>query len=135
MRQLSAEYIENRTKFSMQFLADIIKKMSERNLIKKEDLYHLSEKEIIKKIEDCEWDNISKNFEIWKKATKIKESDTQVEDKYCVSIKAKIRYIVPLVKVENKYLRVNKISENARQEIEKALNFRTQKYAYLDFKF
>lgn len=135
MRQLSAEYIENRTKFSMQFLADIIKKMSERNLIKKEDLYHLSEKEIIKKIENCKGDNISKNFEIWKKATKIKESDTQVEDKYCVSIKAKIRYIVPLVKVENQYLRVNKISENASQDIEKALNFTTQKYAYLDFKF
>lgn len=135
MRQLSAEYIENRTKFSMQFLADIIKKMSERNLIKQEDLYHLSEKEIIKKIENCEWDNISENFEIWKNATKIKESDTQVKDKYCVSIKAKIRYIVPLVKVENQYIRINKISENASQEIEKTLNFTTSQYAYLDFKF
>lgn len=65
----------------------------------------------------------------------IKESDTPIEGKYCVSIKAKIRYIVPLVRVQNEFVRINKISELARQDIEKVLNFKTKKYAYLDFEF
>lgn len=136
MSLLSSAYIENRTKFSMQFLADIIKKMFEIKLINKQDLYNLSENEIIKKIEKCEYDNISKNFEIWKNATQIKESDTEVDGKYCVNIEnAKIRYIVPLVKEENNYVRINKISQTANENIERAKNFKTRKYAYLDFEF
>lgn len=70
MSKLSNEYIQNRTKYSMQFLADIMKKMSEKNLINKEDLYHLSEKEVIEKIEKCEENNIAKNFAIWREATR-----------------------------------------------------------------
>ncbi len=42
---------------------------------------------------------------------------------------------MPLVRVKDKFVRINKISEVAGQDIEKALNFKTRKYAYLDFKF
>lgn len=135
MSILSSSYIDNRTKFSMQFLADIMKKMYRRKLITKEDLYKLSDKEIIEKIENCEHDNISKCFNIWKNAQKINESDTAVKDKYVVSVKAKIRYIIPLVKRENGYVRIDKISDVAKKDIEKALNYKTKKYAYLDFNF
>lgn len=135
MSKLSSSYIQNRTKFSMQFLADIMKKMSERNLISKKDLYNLSEKEVIQRIESCEQDNIAKCFDFWRNATQIKESDTPIVGRYCVNIKAKIRYIVPLVKVQNEYIRIHKISEVASQEIQRALNFETKKYAYLDFEF
>lgn len=135
MSKLSSMYIRNKTKFSMQFLADIMKKMSEKNLISQKDLYTLSEEEVIEKIENCEYDNISKCFNLWKNAIPIKESDVPVLGKYCVSVKAKIRYIVPLVKVKNKYIRINKISEVASQDIKRALNYKTKKYAYLDFEF
>ncbi len=135
MSKLSSSYIQNKTKFSMQFLADIMKKMSEKNLISKRDLYSLSEKEVIEKIENCELDNISENFNFWKNATEIKESDTSIAGKYGVSIKAKIRYIVPLVRVQDEFIRINRISKEASQDIEKALNFKTRKYAYLDFEF
>ncbi len=50
MSQVSKVYVENRTLFSMQFLADIMKKMAEENLICKDELYQLSEQEVIKKI-------------------------------------------------------------------------------------
>ena len=94
MSILSTMYIRNKTKFSMQFLADIMKKMSEKNLITINDLYHLSEKEIIEKIENCKEDNIAQSFKLWRNATDINESDTKVNKKYCVSIdKIKIRYI------------------------------------------
>ena len=45
MRILSNSYIDNKTKLSMQFLADIMKNMSYKNLITKKDLYELSEKD------------------------------------------------------------------------------------------
>lgn len=129
MRILSNSYIDNKTKLSMQFLADIMKNMSNQKLITKKELYELSEKEVIEKIENCTYDNISKKFNFWKNACEIKESDKEVKDKYCVSINAKIRYINPLVNGK----RVSEISEIAKEEIKKALEYKIPKYAYLDF--
>jgi len=135
MSILSSKYIQAKTKFSMQFLADTIKRMFEKNLISKEDLYHLSEQEIINKIEKCKEDNISMRFSKWREATEINESDTLIPEKYCVHIeKIKVRYINPLVKCgEDKFMRINQISDVAKQDIERALSFRTKRYAYLDF--
>ena len=129
MRRLSNSYIDNKRKFSMQFLADIMKIMSSQNLITKKDLYELSEKEVIERIENCDYAEISQKFDMWKNAHEIKESDEKVKDKYCVSIDAKIRYINPLVNG----IRISEISEVAKEEIQKALEFKTKKYAYLDF--
>ena len=56
-------------------------------------------------------------------------------DKYCVSITTKRRYIVPLVKYDNSYKRINEISGLAKEKINDYLNFKTKKYAYLDFDF
>ena len=80
-------------------------------------------------------DNKSNILNIWKNATEIYETDTPVEDKYCIELKGKMRYIVPLVKQDNKYIRINELSDNAKQDIERCLNFKTKKYAYLDFNF
>ena len=136
MIKLSKFYISNNAKITMQFLADIIKKMNQKGLINKEDLYKLSEKDVIEKIENCEYDNISKCFKAWRNTTQINESDIPVEDKYCVSINAKRRYINPLVEINNdNYVRVNQISDIAKQDIERCLNFQTKKYAYFDFNF
>ena len=135
MRMLSITYILNKTKLSMQFLADIIKKMAERNIINKNDLYQLSEKEIINMIENNKDKKISECYRYWKNATIIHESDVFVEDKYCVSINAKKRYINPLVKQDNKYIRISQLSNTAKQDIDSILNFEPKKYAYIDFKF
>ena len=129
MRILSNSYIDNKTKLSMQFLADIMKNMSYKNLITKKDLYELSEKEVIERIENCNYNDISKKFNFWKNAYEIKESDKEVKGKYCVNINAKIRYINPLVNGK----RISEISEIAKEEIKKALEYKTYKYAYLDF--
>lgn len=134
MSNLSCQYRKAATKYSMQFLADIMKKMSSKGLISREDLYILSEEEVIKKIKECKEDDISKIFNIWKNATKIKESDEKIENKYFVNIdKVKIRYINPLVRQEeNKFIRINKVSSNAQKDIENTLNYKTKKYCYLD---
>lgn len=136
MSKLSSLYIRNKTKFSMQFLADIIKKMSDKNFITINDLYNFSEKEIISKIEKCEYHNIDKCFDIWKNAKDVIESDEKIEGKYCVNIdKVKIRYINPLVRQKDKYIRIKDISSKASLDIENALNYKTKKYVYLDFNF
>ena len=132
MSKLSMIYISSETKYTMQFFADIVKKMYEQKMISKKDLYELSEQEIINKIEKCDYDNIAQCFNIWKNATKIKESDIPVKDKYCVNVNAKKRYIIPLVKNENEYIRIDKISEKAKEDINKFLNFKTKPYSYLD---
>ncbi len=137
MSTLSMLYRENKTKFSMQFLADCIKKMADKNLITVEDLYRLSEKEMIEKIENCPEDNIAECFKKWKNATKIQENDIPPVGIYSVHIeKVKIRYINPLIRVsENEFVRISEVSRQAKLNIERALHFTTKKYAYLDFKF
>ncbi len=135
MSILSISYMNGKTKLSMQFLADIVKKIYEKNLITKKDLYNLSEKEIIQKIEDCKIENVATIFKKWKNITEAYESDTLIKNKYCKNIKTKIRYINPLVKENKKYTRINKISEKAKQNIEKCLNFKTKEYVYFDFEF
>ena len=133
--QLWPLWVSNEDKLAMQFLADTVKKMSERNLLTKKDLYTLSEKEVIDKIENCTNEKISKCFKLFRNSTKIAESDSPVFDKYCVSITAKRRYIVPLVEYANSYKRVNDISDFAKEKIDNYLKFKTKKYAYLDFDF
>ena len=135
MSKLSCMYIGNDAKYSMQLIADIVKKMYEQKLVTKKDLYTLSEKEIIQKIENCPIGNISNCFRKWKDATEIKESDKLPKDKYVVDIKVKQRYIVPLVEEDNQFVRIDKVSENAKEDINRFLNYQPKKYAYLDFNF
>ena len=135
MKTLSNFYSSNQTKLSMHFLSDIMKKMSEKGLVTSNDLYQLSEKEIIQKIEKCDYANIAKCFKIWENANEIGESDAYIPDKYCIETKGKLRYIVPLVRNHNNFVRINEISEQAREDIEKAIHFKTKNFAYLNFKF
>ena len=135
MSKLSCIYVGNETKYSMQLIADIVKKMYEQNLITKKDLYTLSEKEVIQKIENCPIGNLSNCFKKWELATKIQESDELPKDKYAVDIKVKQRYIVPLVEEGNEFVRIDTVSESAKENINHFLNYKPKKYAYLDFKF
>lgn len=136
MSILSRLYRREKTVFSMQLLADIMKKMSDSNMISVDDLYKLSEKEIIEKIENCNDENITKCFNSWRNANEICISEEKPTNKYFVSIeKMKVRYINPLVKTTNGYSRLKDLSDSAKEDIEKCMNYRLAKYSYLDFEF
>ena len=120
--KLSIIYREDRTRYSMQLIADIIKKLNEDGLITKEDLYNKKESEIIEIIENSKYKKI---FNIWKNA---KEKPKNV---YFVHHGAKIRYIDPLV---NKR-RISSIIKEAKKEIDKNLSYDMNNYVYLDFNF
>ena len=126
--KLSIIYREDRTRYSMQLLADIIKKLNEDRLITKEDLYNMKESEVIEIIENSKYKDI---FNIWKNAKNIKVSKEKPETVYFVHHGAKIRYIDPLVNKK----RIPSISEEAKEEIDKNLSYDMNNYVYLDFNF
>lgn len=86
-------YREDRTRYSMQLLADILKRLNEDNIISIEDLYKLKESEIIDIIEKSRYREV---FNIWKNAKKVKVSKEEPSKVYFVHHGAKVRYIDPL---------------------------------------
>lgn len=126
--KLSIIYRDDKTRYSMQLLADIIKKLNEDGLITKKDLYNKKESEIIEIIENSKYKEI---FNIWKNAKNIKVSKEKPENVYFVHHGAKIRYIDPLVNKK----RISSISEEAKKEIDKNLSYDMNNYVYLDFNF
>ena len=135
MSELSILYMDDKTRFGMQFLADIMKRMSELKLITVSDLYELSEKEIIDKIKVTKDYNISDCFKKWQEGNEVKVSEEEPKDKYSVKVKAKKRYIDPLVKTEDGIKRISEVSEKAKNNIDNCLNYTFDRYTYMDFNF
>lgn len=123
--RLSLIYRGNVSRFSMQFLADLIKKLNEEKLVFKEDLYNLSEKEVISIIKNSKYGEIFKN---WSTAKEVLSSKTKPKDKYSVRLSAKIRYIDPLFKGN----RISQIDKFAKKKIEENFSFDMSNYLYLD---
>ena len=126
--KLSIIYREDRTRYSMQFLADILKKLSDEGTIEKKDLYELKESDIIDIIENSKNNKI---FDIWKNASKVKISKEEPENVYFVHHGAKIRYIDPMVNGE----KISKCCKIANKMIQDNLSYDMNNYVYLDFNF
>lgn len=135
MSELSILYMDDKRRFGMQLLADIMKRMSTLGIISADDLYELSEEEVINKIRNCEDYNISECFKIWQDGLDVKISNEEITNKYCINVKAKKRYIDPLVKTENGVERIGNISDRAKEYINKCLDYTFNRYVYMDFDF
>ena len=123
--RLSIIYREDRTRYSMQFLADIMKKLSEDGKITREDLYNLKESDVIEIIENSKYKDI---YKIWKETKKVKLSDEEPKNVYYVKHGAKVRYINPLVNGE----RISNICKIAKNMIDKNLEYDMSNYVYID---
>ena len=128
MSKLAIIYFEERTRYSMQFLADIVKKLNEEKLITIDDLYSQKESDIIRIIESSKY---SKVYDIWKTAKMVNISQQQPENVYFVHHGAKKRYINPLVNGK----RITLIEKEAKELIDKVLNYDMSAYIWLDFDF
>ncbi|MBQ9071834.1 MAG: HD domain-containing protein [Bacilli bacterium] len=133
--KLWPEWISDKDKTVMQFLADICKSMNNAGFLTVDDLYRFSEKEIIEKIINCEDPYLSESFKKFQQVDQVYSSPIPVENKYCVNINPKKRYIIPLVQTEKGTIRINKISDIAKKHIDNYLNMPTENYTYLDFDF
>ena len=124
--KLSVIYREDRTRYSMQFLADILKRLNNEKTVSIDDLYKLKESEIIDIIEKSKYKEV---FDIWKNAKKVKISKEEPNKVYFVHHGAKIRYIDPLFNG----VRMSKACKIAKNMINKNLSFDMNSYVYLDF--
>ena len=124
--RLSIIYREDRTRYSMQFIADILKKLSDENKISKKDLYELKESDVIDIIEFSKYKNI---FNLWRNAKKVKISKEKPENVYYVHHGAKVRYINPLFNGK----RISKCCKITNKMIEDNLAYDMNNYVYLDF--
>lgn len=120
-------FVSDEDRFSMQYLADIIRFAIKNGSLLPSDLY-LTENEVIGKL------NKDKNLSgMWWKYTELNSISTSTEkpdDQYCVNISAKKRYINPLVLVKDTPLRLMDIDMDIRNEIQSFLNIDFNKWIF-----
>jgi hypothetical protein len=122
----------NEDKLSMQLTGDVLRMLIDYEIIEEEDLYRLSEKEIISKIKTCD-DEIIKY--VWSKLENLRRVErTSIEpvNKYYISIDCKKRYVNPLVNVEGNNIRLTSVSDKASKLQTTYTNFRDENYAFID---
>ena len=129
------EWISNEDKIVMQFLADIEKSMNIAGFLSIDDLYRMSEQEVIDLILSCSDSYLSQSFQKFQNATKVYSSPIEIADRYCVNIKSKTRYIVPLVQTQNGTVRISQMSQQANKQIMEFLNQPPTTWIYFDFDF
>ena len=134
--KLWPEWVSDKDRTVMQFLADMCKSMNNAGYLTIDDLYTLSESEIISKFLNCEDEYLSDRFKRFQNESEVYKSETYIEDKYCTNVKAKTRYVNPLVANENGISRISDVSESANKEIKEYLELpKGGYYTYFDFDF
>ena len=133
--KLWPEWVKDENRIVMQFLADMCKSMNNAGYLTIDDLYTLSEDEVINKILNCGDEYLADSFIKFMNSSNVYKSDKPVTDKYWVNVKSKTRYINPLVLCENNNKRINELSESASREIIKYLSIPKNGGVYFDFDF
>lgn len=129
------EWVTDKNRVTMQFIADIVKSMNVKGYLNLDDLYNKSEKDIVNIILSCDDEYISDSFKKFQSLTDNISSDYEIKDKYCVCVKSKKRYIDPLVKTSNGIFRLSKVSKIGKDAIDRYLNMETHEYSALDIEF
>ncbi|MBQ9903123.1 MAG: hypothetical protein IJM51_12195 [Clostridia bacterium] len=117
--QCSYVYISDSDRFTMEYLAEVLKRaIQEPSGLTVDDLY-TTEERVIRKLKK---NGINNN--IWYTYTKIKavqRTSRPIPDTFCVKVNAKRRYLDPYVKEIG---RVTQFSESYRKEVDKFLAIR-----------
>ena len=123
--RLSVCYRDNATRFYMQAIADILKKVSQDGLITKEDLYELKESEVIDIVKNSKYNDVFKKLT---NATKVNISKEEPKGMYYVKHGAKVRYIDPLYNGN----RISKECKITKKMIDNNLSYNMDDYVFLD---
>ena len=83
--KLWPEWISDKDRAVMQFLADMCMSMSNAGYLTIDDLYTLSESEIINKILTCEDSYLSESFKTFQNEDKVYQSPNSINGKYYVN--------------------------------------------------
>lgn len=121
---MSVTYRDDKTRYSMQFLADILKRLEKDGKITRNDLYNLKESEVIDIIKK------SKYNDVFNKLISVKKISKSLDKPNCYYVKhgAKIRYIDPLFDGK----RMSLECKIAKKMIDKNLSYSMDNYLFLD---
>jgi len=116
-------YVSNEDRFLMQYLADIIRRSIDTGVLSHSDLF-LTESEVIAKL---------KPYATWHNFTQISAvaaSKSQINDRYCVMVNAKKRYIDPLILTSDGAKRITTIDADMKNEIDAFLRTDFNEWLY-----
>lgn len=126
-------WINDADRTSMQFIADVCRSLVNLGQLTIDELYILSESDVISRIKSCnELSEVFKKFENTKKCFR---ANSMVQNKYCVNVKGKRRYLNPLVLIDNKSKRIYDISKSAKKVIDEYMKIPIEGFTYFDFDF
>ena len=130
-----ANYDSDENRAVMQIFADIVKSMNVKGFINVDDLYHMSEEDVCNLILNCGDEYLRQSFIKFRNEKSIYAGDCPVDDIYCVSVKGKKRYIVPLVKHNKWSRRITDIDLTCKEAVEQYKNLKRSKYIGFNFDF
>ena len=116
-------------KLSLNYIGDMLNYMIKNDIIRFKDLYTLTEEDIINRIIYGDDENLKKIWARFTNMDKVYRSDTFVENKYCISINSKKRYVDPFLHNRG---RISEISFIAKSQLEDYLKFKDSEYCYID---
>ena len=125
--EMSVFYRDESSRYSTQFVADILKGLNAEGKITLDDLFAKKEPDIVLAIEGSRY---GEAFKKWRNAKRVKTSQTEPGDVYYVKNELKVRLIDPLVNGK----RISQICQFARGYIDKNLAYQMNGYLYLDLK-
>lgn len=132
---LASIYHSDKNRANYQFTADILKSMINSEYLTENDLYVMSEREVVDWILSCGDKTISEAYRQFQRATTVYSGNTAKKNCYCTSTKAKVRYIVPLVKTESGAERITDLDSEVDAAITEYLDTKQAKYVGFDFEF
>lgn len=131
IKLLWIDYVEDR--FIMEIVVKVVKKLNEAGLVQIEDLYRLSEFEIIDLAKKSNILEVKTLVSYIEQTKDLYESDEEVEGRFCIKCPAKYRYIDPLVQQNDNVVRLTSISEMAQKAKDDLFKIDFSKFLYSNF--
>ncbi len=123
----------NEDKIAMQLLADVVSRAIKCSFICEDDLFSLTEQELIERFDsfasqkkDIVFTRLHKTFRTMKE---VKHTQRALDGHYCVSLAVKKRYVIPLVKQKDgSALRISDCNGDAKKIISDFLSYSDSPY-------
>lgn len=127
------KYRSYEAKMAMKFITDTLAPMVRRGVIRRKDLYTSTDKVIMDIGLNCSDKRISDRWRYLPNLKRVYTKFNKVEKKYCTKIGRDLRYVDPLVKIKNNYIRLSMLDENLHKKINEFLDSDTDLYMYIDY--
>ena len=129
------KYRSYEAKMAMKFISDTLAAMIRRGVINRKDLYTYSDRVIMDMGLNCNDKRISDRWKYLPNLNKVYTKFNADDNKKYFKLKADLRYVDPLVRIENSGfdLRLSDIDKEIKEEMKDYLNSDTDLYMYGDY--